>query len=63
MKAAMSEATILEYMPLIEQDREINWTEFYYKLPDFDWEEFVYELCANYQERNYEDGINTGILE
>ncbi|MCH8872913.1 hypothetical protein IH824_09115 [candidate division KSB1 bacterium] len=47
----------------MDQDREINWTEFYDKLPDFDWDEFIYELCENYQERNYEDGINTGILE
>lgn len=51
MKAAMSEALIIEYMPLMEQDRELNWTEFYDKLPDFDWEEFVDELCEEYQHR------------
>ena len=51
MKAAMSEATIIEYLPLMEQDRELNWNEFYDKLPDFDWDEFVYELCEKYQYR------------
>lgn len=42
MKAAISDATIIEYLPLIEQDRELNWTE-------FDWEEILDDLCVEYQ--------------
>lgn len=50
MKAALSEASIIEYMPLMEQDRELNWTEFYGTLPEIDWEEFMYELDENDQD-------------